>query len=130
MEDEILFNPVLNVPIWCKAWGRDFFVYKKMHLTSNLTRCQWTPVVCKGAVCFVTVSIYQRVFFTGDGRSNRYSKDMVAFVTTGELMKVDVKFKLGKQEVFLENINEEEGKKVFWISLLLTGENALGIGGN
>jgi hypothetical protein len=39
-------------------------------------------------------------------------------------------FNLGKTEIILENETEEDGKKVFWISLSLTGENALGIGGN
>jgi hypothetical protein len=39
-------------------------------------------------------------------------------------------FNLGKTEIILENETQEDGKKVFWISLSLTGENALGIGGN
>jgi hypothetical protein len=39
-------------------------------------------------------------------------------------------FNLGKTEIILENETEEDGKKVFWISLSLTGENSLGIGGN
>jgi hypothetical protein len=41
-------------------------VNNKMHLTSGFMGCQWTSVECKGAVCFITVSIYQRVFFTGE----------------------------------------------------------------
>ena len=39
-------------------------------------------------------------------------------------------FDLGKTEIILENETQEDGKKVFWISLSLTGENALGIGDN
>jgi hypothetical protein len=46
------------------------------------------------------------------------------------LKEVKGKFELGKTEIILENETQEDGKKVFWISLSLTGENALGIGGN
>jgi hypothetical protein len=44
--------------------------------------------------------------------------------------EVKGKIYLGKTEILLENETQEDGKKVFWISLSLTGENALGIGGN
>jgi hypothetical protein len=40
------------------------------------------------------------------------------------------KFRLGYHEFVIEKVTRSEGSSIFWISLTLTGEKALRIGGN
>jgi hypothetical protein len=40
------------------------------------------------------------------------------------------KYRLGYHEFMIEKVTKSQGGSIFWISLTLTGEKALGIGGN